>query len=142
MASLVARINSYTGSTYVTAADDGGRLNLSATANGVKITLTNDSTGGNLGWTAEDRTDIDITTAASDGVDIIIDKSQISTGDIGWTSEDIASKELYGATLALTVTTLLDGVEQPQYSKTFTNNILARAGTITNFSDAGVYRRA
>lgn len=98
--------------------------------------INTNMTATNTKVTAAATTDGKLTlSATTPGVDITIDTSQISGGDIGWTAEDIASKELYGANLALTVTTLLDGVEQPDYSKTFTNNILTTGGTITNFSD-------
>jgi flagellar hook protein FlgE len=125
-------------------------LNGTINLNGTNVTLTNVSTIGGLvaainGQTATTHivasaggagSDCLTLTSNTNGLDIIVTDSGLTSGGIGWSDVDKESEDLYGSQLTSTVTWLMpDGVPA---NKTFTGVISSHRGTITNWAGSGL----
>jgi flagellar hook protein FlgE len=75
-------------------------------------------------------------TSTTNGTDIVVDDSSVSTGNIGWSDSDIASDSLYGAAMTMTVDRMLNGVSQG--TTTYTDKIMASGGTVTDCGGSGL----
>ncbi len=103
---LVAAINAQTAATHVVASAGGAGGNL--------LTLT----------------------ANTDGLDIILNDTGLSSGSLGWTDADKASEDLYGSQLSMSVTwTLPDGALS---TKSFSGVVSSHRGTHTNWEGSGL----